>query len=214
MWRFLKSFYRASRVSLQVSWGEYLYGGIEMKSLIGWPKTHIAGESCVSLSGVFLHWSIARWNVSVSSSSLGPVLSAIRRLSVLAPTSALQLLWGKDTEDRRWCTPQSWRNYFVAVAVAVNSGPPSDASSSGITKATNVRRKQVTSPVAPFEDLSLNNWSVWVSVNYDKVTTSNPLELKKVRTDALKRVVRRHQRCRWSTWVRRCYPITMIASGS
>ena len=179
MWRFLKSFYRASRVSLQVSWGEYLYGGIGMKSLIGWQKTHIAGESCVSLSGVFLHWSIARWNVSVSSSSLGPVLSAIRRLSVLAPTSALQLLWGKDTEDRRWCTPQSWRNYLVAVAVAVNSGPPSDASSTGITKATNVRRKQVTSRVAPFEDLSLNNWSVWVSVNYDEVTTSNPLVLKK-----------------------------------
>ena len=152
MWQFHKASSRASRVSLQLLWGEYLPGGIGMKSLIGWPKMHIAGESFVSLSGVFLYWSITHWNASMSRSPLGPVLSAIRHLIVLTPTSALQLLRGKETEDRQWCIPQSWRNWLVAVTV--NSGPPSDASSSGFPKVSNVRRRQVMSPAAPFEDLS------------------------------------------------------------
>jgi hypothetical protein len=104
------------------------------------------------LSGVFLYWSITHWNASMSRSPLGPVLSAIRHLMVLTPTSALQLLRGKETEDRQWCIPQSWRNWLVAVTV--NSGPPSDASSSGFPKVSNVRRRQVMSPAAPFEDLS------------------------------------------------------------
>jgi hypothetical protein len=67
----------------------------------------------------------------------------------------------------------------------MNSGPPSDASSSGIPIVTNVRRRQVMSPAAPFEDLSTIGQFEYV--NYNKVI--NPLVLKKVRTDALKRLV-------------------------
>ena len=63
-----------------------------MKSLTDRPKTHIAGESFVSLSGVFLYRRMARWKASVSSSPFGPVLSVIMRLTVFTPTSALQLL--------------------------------------------------------------------------------------------------------------------------
>ena len=70
-----------------------------MKSLIGLPNMHMAGESFVSLSGVFLYCSMARWKESVSMSPEELVLSIRRRLTVLTPISALQLLWGKATED-------------------------------------------------------------------------------------------------------------------
>ena len=73
-----------------------------MKSLIDLPKTHIAGDSVVSLSGQLRYCNIARWKESVSSSPSGPVLSVISRLVVLTPTSARQLLWGNATDDRRW----------------------------------------------------------------------------------------------------------------
>ena len=56
------------------------------------PNTHIAGESFVSLSGVFLYCRMARWKASVPRSPLGPVLSVIMRLIVFTPTSAIQLL--------------------------------------------------------------------------------------------------------------------------
>ena len=48
----------------------------------------------------------------------------------LTPISAQQLLCGKATELRRWCTP-NWRTK-VRVTMATNSGPPSDESSSGM----------------------------------------------------------------------------------
>ena len=63
-----------------------------MKSRIGCPNMHIAGENLVSLSGVFLYCRIARWDWSVLSSPLGLVLPVIRRLTVFTPISALQLL--------------------------------------------------------------------------------------------------------------------------
>ena len=47
---------------------------------------------------------------------------------------------GKATEDRRRCTPRSFRNWLVAVAV--NLGPPSFAISS-------VYRRQSISPLDP-----------------------------------------------------------------
>lgn len=40
------------------------------------------------------------------------------------------------------------------MVVAVNSGPPSVASSSGMPKVTNVRLKQLIKPVAPSDDFS------------------------------------------------------------
>lgn len=48
--------------------------------------------------------------------------------------------------------PQSFRN--CRVVVAVNSGPPSVASSSGMPKVTNVRLRQLIKPVAPSDDFS------------------------------------------------------------
>jgi hypothetical protein len=70
-----------------------------MKYLIGRPNMRMAGERFVFLSGVFLYCSMARWKESLSMSTEELVLSIRRRLAVLTPISALQLLWGKATED-------------------------------------------------------------------------------------------------------------------
>lgn len=40
------------------------------------------------------------------------------------------------------------------MAVAVNSSPPSVASSSGMLKVMNVRLRQLIKPVAPYDDFS------------------------------------------------------------
>ena len=72
-----------------------------MKSFIALPKIHMAGDSLVSGSGVFLYCSIARWKASTSSSPLAPVLLVMSLFTVLTPTSARQLLCGKATDDRR-----------------------------------------------------------------------------------------------------------------
>ena len=71
----------------------------------------------------------------------------MNRLTDLTPISALQFECGNATDDRRWCMPQSFRNWRVAVAV--NSGPPSVASSSGMPKVAKVRRRQSIRPVDP-----------------------------------------------------------------
>ena len=59
-----------------------------------------------------------------------PTLPVINLLMVLTPISALQLLWEKATELRRWCIPQLCRNCLVVLAT--NSGPPSDDSLFGM----------------------------------------------------------------------------------
>ena len=46
-----------------------------MKSRIDLPKTHMAGDKPVSLSGVLRYWSMARWKWSVFSVPSVPVLS-------------------------------------------------------------------------------------------------------------------------------------------
>ena len=148
MCRLRKASSRADRVSLHVGWGLYRPGRIGMKSFIGLPKTHCAGDSLVVGSGVFRYCSIPRCSESVSRLPCGSVLLVIRRLTVLTPISALQLECGNATEDRRWWTPQSFRNWRVAVAV--NSGPPSVAHSSGMPNVANVRLRQLMRPFAPF----------------------------------------------------------------
>ena len=70
-----------------------------MQSLIGRPKTHIAGESFVSGSGVLRCCKIARWNLSVFRSPLGLVLDAMSLFAVLTPISARELEWGNATDD-------------------------------------------------------------------------------------------------------------------
>ncbi len=141
----------AVSVSCHVAWGWYFPGRTGMKSRIGWPKTHIAGEILVTGSGVFLYCRMARWTASVSRSPFSPVLSVMRRFIVFTPISALQLLWGNATDDRRWCTPQSRKKAHVSVAV--NSGPPSVASSSGVPYVTKARHRLLMSPFAPPEAL-------------------------------------------------------------
>ena len=69
--------------------------------LIGRPKTHWAGDNFVVWSGVLRHINMARWNLSVSSLPLASVLSIIIRFDVLTPTSSLQLLCWKATDERR-----------------------------------------------------------------------------------------------------------------
>ena len=93
--------------------GRYWPGRIGMRSLMGLPKTHIAGESLVLGSGVFLYWRIAFWKASMLSGPLRPTLPVMSLLTVFTPTSALQLLWGNATELRRCCTPQVCMNCLV-----------------------------------------------------------------------------------------------------
>ena len=143
----------ALSVSRQVSCGLYFPRIIKMKSRVGRPKTHIAGEIFVSGSGVLRYCSIAICTASVSSSPFGPVLSVMSRFIVFTPISARQLLWGKATDDRRWCTPHLCRKDLVSVEV--NSGPPSDASSSGVPYVTKARRKWSMRPVAPPVDCDM-----------------------------------------------------------
>ena len=127
--------------------GMYRPGNMGMKSFMGLPKTHCAGDSLVSGSGVLRYCRIARWNSSVSRLPSGVVLLVMRRFIVLTAISALQLEWGKAMEDRQWCIPQSRRNWRVAEDV--NSGPPSVAHSSGIPKVVKMCQRLLISPFEP-----------------------------------------------------------------
>ena len=101
----------------------------------------------MSLSGVFLYCNIARRKASLFKLPLAPTLSVNNLFTILTPTSALQLLWAKATEDSLWWIPQSFRNLWVADAV--NCGPLSEANSSGIPKVVNMSFKAVMRPDAP-----------------------------------------------------------------
>ena len=87
--------------------------------------------------------------------------------------------------------PHSLRN--VQVALAVNSGPPSVAYSSGMPNVANSRHRESIKPLDPSCTLSM---TVGVSVNRDEVVHSFVGE--EVRTDALKGVGR------WDWWVEGC----------
>ena len=109
-----------------------------VKSRIDLPNRYCAGDSVVSLTGVFRYCSMARCKASVSRSPLGLVFSVMSLFTVFTPTSALQLLCGNATDDMRCRTPQFFKKVFVAVAE--NSGPPSNDSTSLMPNVTNVRR--------------------------------------------------------------------------
>lgn len=72
-----------------------------MKSLIGRPKTDMAGDSLVTGFGVLRYCNIATLKASVSSSPVGDVLEVMSRFAVLPHSSTLQLVRGKATDDRR-----------------------------------------------------------------------------------------------------------------
>ena len=126
----LRACSRSSRFCFHILCGAYFPGLIGMRSRTGLPNTHIAGDSLVAGSGVLQCWRTARWNASVFRLPLADMLPARSLLIDLTPTSARQLLCGKATELRLWCMPQSLRNWTVMAAV--NSRPPSVASSSGM----------------------------------------------------------------------------------
>lgn len=75
-----------------MGWGLYFPGCIGMKSLIGRPKRHIAGEKAVSRSGVLRYWSMALWKESVFNDPDALVLLTNSRFTVFTPISALELL--------------------------------------------------------------------------------------------------------------------------
>ena len=129
MWWFRRASSWAVNVSSQVVCGWYLPGKIGMKSL-GLPKTIIAGDNLVARSGVFLYWRIACCTASTSSPPLGPVLLVRLRFMILTPISALQMLCGKATDDSPLWTPHVRRKPLRVFDW--NSGPPSEASSSGM----------------------------------------------------------------------------------
>ena len=72
-----------------------------MKSLMGRPNTHWAGESFVLESGVLRYCRMARWSESVSRLPCASVLSVMRRFTVFTPISARQFECGKATEESR-----------------------------------------------------------------------------------------------------------------
>ena len=79
MWRFRKA---SSRV--RVSPGRVWFimsrvNGDKVSDTMGQPNTHRAGESLVSLSGVFLYCNIARWKEYLSRLPSGAVLSVMRQ---------------------------------------------------------------------------------------------------------------------------------------
>ena len=111
----------------------------------------MAGDSFVSLSGVFLYCRRALRKASLSRVPVGPVFPASRRFMDFTATSARQLLWAKATDESLWWIPQSRRK--LEVAEAVNSGPPSEASSSGMPKVVKVNLREAMMPEDPPEAL-------------------------------------------------------------
>ena len=99
LWRRASS--RLERVSRQVGCGIYFPGWIGIKSRMGRPNIHWAGETWVSRSGVFRYCRMALRNLSVFSEPSGEELFVRRRLTVFTPVSALQLLCGNAIEDNR-----------------------------------------------------------------------------------------------------------------
>ena len=142
---FLRASSVAARVSLQVGWGMLRPGSMSMKSLIGKPNTHWAGDSFVTGSGVFQYWSMARCRALVFRLLCGSVLLVMSRWQFLMPISALQFECGCGTDDRWWCTPQSFRKRHVTDAV--NLGQPSVAHSSRMPNVPNMRCKQSIRPL-------------------------------------------------------------------
>eukprot|EP00794_Sanderia_malayensis_P001441 gene1441-1586_t len=132
--------------------GEFLKAIYERKGISKWPTKMIcAGDKLQSRSGVLRSCRMARRNPSWLRFPVGPVFDIKRRLAILTATSALPLDWGKLTEEMRWRTFHEWRN--VSVLVAVNSGPPSLASSSGTPKVPKNVRKWRIKPVDPARSL-------------------------------------------------------------
>ena len=67
---------------------------IERESRIGLPNRICAGDRSQSGSGVFLNWSKALKNLSLSRVLVGPRFACIRRLVAFTATSARPLDWG------------------------------------------------------------------------------------------------------------------------
>ena len=143
--RFLIAVWR--RFSEGSSWGTWsLCGRVGSRSLVGRPRTHIAGDILVSGLGALRYVSRALKKEDLRVPP-GPVLPAIRRFIVLTAVSALLFECGWYAEHSLCCTPQLVRN--SAVKWAVNSGPPSVVMVSGMPKEANVSLSTAVRPAAP-----------------------------------------------------------------
>ena len=130
MWRFLRASSLVARVSLQV--GLKVARQDRYEVLDGPSENALCrGQLCVWIRCVTICYVCYGMLQGVSvKAAIGVVLSVMIRLTDFTPIFALQFECGKATDDRQWCTPHSFRNWRVAVAV--NSGPPSVATSSGM----------------------------------------------------------------------------------
>ena len=192
----------ASSVSRQVQCGRYCPGGAGMKSRMRRPKMISAGLTLDTGAGVFMLANMARWNASVFREPLEPVLPTNIRMTVFMPSSAMQLLcvW-RATLLTRWCTPQLRRN--VSVAPAMNSGPPSDESSSAMPKVTNTAECSNTSFGAVC--ILFYHGPIGVPIHDDEVMVTAVAEV--VCTYCLEGVDWSNWRCRWRIWLGRCHAI-------
>ena len=118
-----------------VGMGWYLPSRTGSRSLICRPNMIWAGDSLVTGSGVLRKVRTACWTASVFRCPELSMLLVISLFMDFTAISALQLLWGNATELSRWWIPHSFRNFCVCPEV--NSGPPSDDSSSGTPNVTN-----------------------------------------------------------------------------
>ena len=96
----------------------------------GRPNKIWAGERWQLESGVLRSCSMAFKKLSVFKDPEGPIFERKSLLAVLTATSARPFDCGKYAEDSRWLTPH-WSKKRI-VALALNSGPPSLASSVAI----------------------------------------------------------------------------------
>ena len=103
--------------------------GLGRKSLSSLPYRALAGDSLVSLSGVFLSCSKALEMAALSKEPSVPTLSLSIRLTVLTPSSALELAWGFPTELILWWIP--YAPIMSSTHLAVRLGPPSEVQLTG-----------------------------------------------------------------------------------
>ena len=88
-----------------------LRGGLVGRKFLRFrPSSMKAGDSLVSLSGVFLYVNSGLVTAKLSSFPSDDTFSHSNLLASLMAISALVLAWGRATDVSLWCTPYCLRN--------------------------------------------------------------------------------------------------------
>ena len=124
----------------------YSSGNIGKWSLSRLPYNSFTGLNPNSLLGVFLYESSALASLSVSKFPSMPTFSLSNLLIVFTPSSALRLDLGCYADDNQWATLHLFKNSWVSIAVY--SGPPLLASSSGAPWVTKWYLNALINPAA------------------------------------------------------------------